>query len=124
MTDVVVIFWRADIAIEDHSDLLRPTAETLHVAQVTVGNFLPSLTLFPLHHVEKPSAINHQTGAGLVSEVERIGQLLQASLGKACLVRLVHFLIFFAKQRQGRKSVHTLSLSLPSYSIGQKLSVG
>ena len=57
MPDVVMIFCRAAIAIEDHSDLLRETAETQHIVQVTVGNLLPSLTLFPLHHVEKPSAI-------------------------------------------------------------------
>ena len=48
MADVVMIFWRAAIAIEDHSDLLRLPAETLNIAQVTVGILLPSLALFPL----------------------------------------------------------------------------
>ncbi len=72
MSDVVMIFWRSAIAIKDHSDLLRVTAETLQVSQVTVGNLLPTLTLFPLHHVEKPATINHQSGGGLVSEVKRI----------------------------------------------------
>ncbi|KAF3858871.1 hypothetical protein F7725_012072 [Dissostichus mawsoni] len=57
-------------AIKDHNGLLRAAAKTLYVAQVTVGNLLPSLTLFPLYHVEKPSAINYKSGAGLVS-VER-----------------------------------------------------
>ena len=98
--DVVMILRRAALAIEDHSDLLRVPAETLYIAQVTVGNLLPSLTLFPLHHVEQPSTINHQTGAGLVSEVKWIGQHLQTSLGKDCFVCLVHFLNFVAEQGQ------------------------
>ena len=98
--DVVMIFWRAAIAIEDHGNLPRVPAEALHIAQVTVGNLLPSLPLFPLNHVEKPSTINHQTVARLVSEVKWIGQHLQASLGKDCFVRLVHFLIFVAEQGQ------------------------
>ena len=100
MPDVVMIFWRAAIAIEDHSDLLRVPAETLNIAQVTVGNLLPSLALFPLHHVEKTSNMNYQTGAGLVSVIRWIGQYLQASLGKDSFVRLVHFLIFVAEQGQ------------------------
>jgi len=57
--DVVVIFWQSAVAIKDHNYLLGAAAQTLHVAQVTAGDLLPGL-MFPLHHVEKPSAINHQ----------------------------------------------------------------
>ena len=52
-----MIFWWAAVAIENYSDPLRMTAKALHIPQVTVSNLLPSLTLFPLHHVEKPSTI-------------------------------------------------------------------
>ena len=41
-------------------------------ADLTVGNLLPSLTLFPLYPVE-PFAINYKSGAGLASQVKRIG---------------------------------------------------
>ena len=52
MPDVIVNFWQAVIAVEDHKDLLRVTAQKLHIVQVTVGNLLPSLTLFPFNHEE------------------------------------------------------------------------
>ena len=83
---------------EYHNHLLRATARMLNVVQVTVGNLLPSMTLFLLHHVEKSSAINHWTGEWLVSGVMQLGQIRQASVGKVCLVRLVHFMIFVAEQ--------------------------
>ena len=55
---------------KDHNDLLEAVAQILHVAQVTVGDLLPGLMLFPVHHVEKPSAINYEGAAGLVSLVK------------------------------------------------------
>ena len=70
-----------------------------YVVQVTVGDLLLSMTLFPLHHVEKPSAVNLQTEAGLISVVKRLGQILQASVEKVCVVHLVYFMIFVAEQR-------------------------
>jgi len=85
-TDVIMIFWQAAVAIKDHNSLLRASAKKLHIGEVTVGNLLPSLTLFPFHHVNKPSNINYQTGTGLPCEVEWIGQILEASVEKVCHV--------------------------------------
>ena len=50
-------------------DLLGAAAQILHVAQVIVGDLLPGLMLLPLHHVDKPSAINYEGAAGLVIQV-------------------------------------------------------
>ena len=69
--DVFVIFWRSAIAIKDHNCLLRANPQLLHITQVTVGDLLLGL-LFPLHHLEKTSAINHHGVAGLVIEVKWI----------------------------------------------------
>jgi len=63
-TDVIMIFWRAAVAIKNHTNFLKASAKKLHVGEVTFGNLLPSLTLFPFHHVNKPSIINYQTGTG------------------------------------------------------------
>jgi len=53
-TDMIMIFWRAVIAIKDHhSDIMRVSAKILHIAEVAASDRLPSLTLFPLHHVER-----------------------------------------------------------------------
>ena len=71
MPDVVVTFRRSAVASKGHNDLLGAAAQTLHIAQVTLGD-LTGLMLFPLHHVEKRSAINHQGATGLVGEVKWI----------------------------------------------------
>ena len=81
---------------------LRVSAKILNIAEVAVSNLLPSMTFFPLHYVEKQPSFtinNHQTGAGLVSEVKWISQPFQASVRNA---GLVCFLI--AKQEQWKGS--------------------
>ena len=70
--DVVVTVWESVVAIKDHNDILGAAAQILHVAQITGGDLLPGLMLFPLHHVEKPSTINYEGAAGLVSQVKQI----------------------------------------------------
>ena len=72
MPDAVVIFWRSAVSIRDHNDLLEAAAQTLLVTQVTIGDLLPGLMLFPLDHVQKPPTISHQDVTGLVSEVKWI----------------------------------------------------
>ena len=67
-----VIFWWSAVAIKDHNDLLGAAAQMMHIVQITVCDLLPGLLLFPLHHVEKPSTINHQRAAELVSQVKWI----------------------------------------------------
>jgi len=80
------------------------SSKILNIAKVAGSDFFASLTLFPLHHVQKPSTIHHQTGVGLVSKVEWISQSLKASVAKAGLVFLCSFLVFVAKQGQWDRS--------------------
>ena len=61
-SDVVVIFLGFVVAIKDYNCFLAAVSQTLRDA-------LPGL-LLPLHHVEKPSPINHQGAAGLIIEVK------------------------------------------------------
>ena len=68
---VAVIFWQSAVAIKYHNCFLGAAIQTLHVAQVTVGDLLPDL-VFLLHQIDNPSAINHQCTARLVIEVKWI----------------------------------------------------
>ena len=86
-----MIFGRATITIEYNNYIVRVTAKMLHVAKITGCNLLQSLTLFPLHHVEKSSAINNETEAGLVDEVDRLCQILKTSVIKVYPVCLYQF---------------------------------
>ena len=63
----------------------------------------------PLQHVEKPSTIHYQIGARLVSEVKWVSQHLQASVGKNCLVCLVHLIVFVTEQglQQGSQFIYS-----------------
>ena len=62
---------------------------------------LASLTFFPLHHVEKSSAINNETEAGLVGEVDRLCQILKTSVIKV-LFSFIIFVIFVTYKDKGK----------------------
>ena len=61
----MILYW-AVIAIKDNRDLLGVFARRwLHIhVHVAVSDLLPSLTMLPLCHVQKPSTINHHTEQG------------------------------------------------------------
>ena len=59
------------IYIYNQSSIFFKYFITLHVSQVTVDDLLPGLML-TLHHVDKPSAINHPDAEGLVTEIKWI----------------------------------------------------
>ena len=62
------------IAIKNQSYLLRMSSKILNIAEVAISNIFPSLILFLLYHVRKPSTIHHQTRAGLVIKINWISQ--------------------------------------------------
>jgi len=109
MPNVVMIFWWVVVTIKHHSNLLSVLAKILYIAQVTGSNLLPSMALFPLHYVGKPSTIHYQTWARSVNEVDWVGQDIQTSVGKNCFVGLVHFMVFVTEQGQ-RQGSHFILL--------------
>jgi len=82
--NVIMIFWQVFVTIKLHCNLLSVLVKILYIAQVTVSNFLPSMALFPLHHVEKPSTTHNQTGARPVSGVDWVSQDLQTVVFDGC----------------------------------------
>ena len=89
-------------SIKDNSDLLRVFAKTLHIAEVAVSDLLPSLTLLPLRHVQKPSTTNHQTEQGWSVRSSGSVNLFRLVLEKWALFALFIFWSLLLNKDKGK----------------------
>ena len=109
-SDVIIIFCQAVITIKDNSDLLRVFAKTLHTAEVVVSDLLPSLTLLPLHHVQKPSTINHQTEQDWSVRLNASVNLFSLVLEKWALLALFIFWSLLLNKDKGKGVISSSKL--------------
>jgi len=80
--DLLVSFYSHQI----NSYFLRVSSKILNIAEVAVSDFLPSLTLFLLHHVQKPSTT--RLGQGWSVKMSGSVNLLRLVLQKPALFAL------------------------------------